>query len=304
MNTMLNPPDQATRCLRHEEPDPARPDTMGQLPVTGAVAEDHTPTPKGRDTRPWWKAAAPVLLFVLLKAKKIVLVVSKFKMIGTLVSMIISIGAYALLWGWQFAVGFVLLLLAHEMGHVIQLRREGVRATAPMFIPFVGALVGMKEMPRDAAAEARVGLAGPVLGTLACLVPLGLYVLSDNPLFLALTYVGSFLNLFNLLPTLPLDGGRAMVAVSPWLWLVGYAGAVAVTILTLNPLMLLILLLGGLELWHRFRKRNQSEGRRYLQVPKKQRALILAAYVLLVAVLGIATEATYLDREELRTITD
>ena len=80
--------------------------------------------------------------------------------------MLVSIAAYALIWGWKFAVGFVLLLLVHEMGHVIQLRREGIKASAPMFIPFLGAVVAMKEMPKDAAAEARVGLAGPVLGSL------------------------------------------------------------------------------------------------------------------------------------------
>ena len=94
-----------------------------------------------------------------------------------------------------------------------------------MFIPFLGALVAMKELPKDAAAEARVGLAGPVLGSLACLVPLGLYGLTGDELFKALAFVGFFLNLFNLLPVLPLDGGRAMAALSPWMWFVGYGAA-------------------------------------------------------------------------------
>ena len=87
--------------------------------------------------------------------------------------MLVSIAAYALIWGWQFAVGFVLLLLVHEMGHVIQLRREGIEASAPMFIPFLGAVVAAKSLGDDAAAEARVGLAGPILGTIGTLVPLG-----------------------------------------------------------------------------------------------------------------------------------
>ena len=97
----------------------------------------------------------------------------------------------------------MLLLLVHEMGHVIQLRREGIDAGAPMFIPFLGALVAMKELPKDAAAEARVGLAGPVLGSLAALVPLAIYAAGGSDLFLALAFVGFLLNLFNLLPGAP-----------------------------------------------------------------------------------------------------
>ena len=137
--------------------------------------------------------------------------------------MLVSIAAYSLIWGWRFAAGFVLLLLVHELGHVFQLRREGIPASAPMFIPFLGAAVAMKEMPKDAAAEARVGLAGPVLGSLGALVPLGLYALTGEDLFKALAFMGFFLNLFNLLPVLPLDGGRAMAALSPWMWFVGFA---------------------------------------------------------------------------------
>ena len=108
---------------------------------------------------------------------------------------------------------------------MIQLRREGIKASAPMFIPFLGAVVTAKSMGDDAAAEARVGLAGPVLGTLATLVPLGIWLATGNEFWQALAYVGFFINLFNLLPVLPLDGGRAMAALSPWVWLAGYAGA-------------------------------------------------------------------------------
>src|SRR4051794_11433118 len=106
------------------------------------------------------------------KLKAVLLLLPKLKLLTTSGSMLVSIAAYALIWGWQFAVGFVLLIFVHEMGHVIQLRREGVPASAPMFIPFLGAVVGMKRLPDDAAAEARVGLAGPILGSVGCLVPL------------------------------------------------------------------------------------------------------------------------------------
>ena len=182
------------------------------------------------------------------KLKAVLLLLPKLKLLTTSATMLVSIAAYALIWGWSFAVGFVVLLLLHEMGHVFQLRREGIKASAPMFIPFLGAVVTAKSMGDDAAAEARVGLAGPVLGTLATLVPLGIWLATGNEFWQALAYVGFFINLFNLLPVLPLDGGRAMAALSPWVWLVGYAGLIALTIAFFNPILLLIVVFGGFEL--------------------------------------------------------
>ena len=171
-------------------------------------------------------------------------------------------------------MGFVLLLLVHEMGHVFQLRREGIEASAPMFIPFLGAVVAMKRMPDDAAAEARVGLAGPILGSVACLVPLGIYWATGEELFQALAFVGFFLNLFNLLPVLPLDGGRAMAALSPALWLVGFGLLVAVAILFPNPIMLLILLFGGMETWRRWKARKDPDAQEYHRVSRRDRIAI------------------------------
>src|SRR5205814_10223411 len=107
---------------------------------------------------------------LLAKFKGVLLLLPKLKILTTSGSMLVSVGAYALIWGWKFAIGFVLLIFVHEMGHVLQLRREGVPASAPLFIPFLGAMVGMKKLPDDAAAEARVGLAGPVLGSIGALV--------------------------------------------------------------------------------------------------------------------------------------
>src|SRR5215204_3691179 len=170
-----------------------------------------------RDDRPAWRralgalaAAGLLLVKFAAKAKALLLLLPKLKLLTTSASMLVSIGAYSLIWGWRFAFGFVLMLLVHELGHVIQLRREGIKASAPLFIPFLGAVISARSMGKDAAAEARVGLAGPVLGSLAALVPLALYGLTGEELFKALAFVGFFLNLFNLLPVLPLDGGRAM----------------------------------------------------------------------------------------------
>ena len=134
----------------------------------------YTPEPVQR--RPWWKSAGAALgaaaLLILkfgAKLKALLLLLPKLKLFTTSASMLVSIGAYTLIWGWKFAVGLVLLLLVHELGHVFQARREGLDASAPLFIPFLGAAIALKELPKDAAVEARVGLAGPILGTLGTL---------------------------------------------------------------------------------------------------------------------------------------
>jgi Zn-dependent protease len=263
----------------------------------------HAPPPRGND-RPAWRRALGALaaLGVLAakfaaKLKVLLLLLPKLKLFTTSASMLVSIGAYSLIWGWKFAVGFVLLLLVHELGHVIQLRREGIPASAPMFIPFLGALVAMKELPKDAAAEARVGLAGPVLGSLAALVPLGIYGLTGDELFKALAFVGFFLNLFNLLPVLPLDGGRAMAALSPWMWFVGYALLIAATFAFPNPIMILILLFGGLETWRRWQARKSPESREFHRVPTGTRVVIAVVYLGLAAALAVGMDATFLDRD-------
>src|SRR5436853_3344138 len=221
-------------------------------------------------------AALARLVSVAGKLKAVLLLLPKLKLLTTSGSMLVSIGAYALIWGWQFAVGLVLLLFVHEMGHVIQLRREGVPASAPMFIPFLGAVVGMKRLPDDAGAEARVGLAGPVLGTVGALAALGLYAATGNNLFRALAFIGFFLNLFNLAPVVPLDGGRAMAALSPWMWFVGFAGLAVVGLLYPNPIVFLILLFGGMETWRRWQTRKSPEARRYYSVPRRSRLLVRA----------------------------
>jgi Zn-dependent protease len=256
-----------------------------------------------RDERPVWRRAlgalmalGVVLLKVGAKLKGILLLLPKLKILTTSATMLVSIAAYSLIWGWRFAAGFVVLLLVHELGHVIQLRREGIRASAPMFIPFLGALVAMKEMPKDAAAEARVGLAGPVLGTVGALVPLGLWALTGNELFQALAFVGFFLNLFNLLPVLPLDGGRAMAALSPWMWFAGYGLLVAATVAFPNPIMLLILLLGGLETWRRWKERKSPEALTYHRVRPATRAAVAGVYLALAVALAVGMDLTFLEQ--------
>jgi Zn-dependent protease len=233
---------------------------------------------------------------LLAKAKALLILLPKLKLLTTFGSMLVSIGAYALLFGLPFAVGLVLLLLLHEVGHVIQLRREGIKASAPMFIPFLGAVISAKSMGKDAAAEARVGLAGPVLGSLAALVPLGLWLATGSDFWRALAYVGFVLNLFNLLPIVPLDGGRAMAALSPAIWLAGLAGLVALTIFYPSPILLLILVFGGLESWRRWKNRTTPEARSYYAIPTRTRALVGIVYLGLAAALAVGVAETFFPR--------
>src|SRR5262249_8306387 len=148
----------------------------------------------------------------------------------------------------------------------------------------------------DAGAEAGVGLAGPILGSIATLVPLGIWLATGSHFWQALAFIGFFINLFNLIPVLPLDGGRAMAALSPWVWLAGFVGLVAVAFVFPSPILLIILLLGGMESWRRWRSRNTPEGRAYHSIPTRTRVLVAATYLLLLASLAAGVSATHLPR--------
>ncbi len=260
--------------------------------------------PEPTEQKPLWRRAAGLLAAIGLlllkfgaKLKGLLLLLPKLKVLTTSASMLVSIGAYSLIWGWRFALGFVILLFIHEIGHVLQLRREGIKASAPMFIPFLGALVAMKEMPKDAAAEARVGLAGPVLGSLGALLPLAIYGLTGEEMFKALAFVGFFLNLFNLLPVLPLDGGRAMSALTPAMWIVGYAGLIALMFVWPNPVLFLVVLLGGFETWRRWKQRKDPESREYHRVRPRTRLAVAAVYIGLAVLLTFGMDATFIEKD-------
>ena len=245
------------------------------------------------------KLAAPLIALGLLlwKFKFVVVALFKFKLFTVAGSMLVSIAAYALLWGRKFAVGFVLLLLVHELGHVLEARRQGIPATAPMFIPFLGAFITMKQLPANAWREAQVALAGPVVGSLGAAAVWAAGAAYDSDFLRALAFVGFFLNLFNLLPVIPLDGGRAAAALHPAIWLLGLAGLLVLAFLSPNPILLLILVLGGFELWSRWRARNDPEAKRYYRIEPGQRAVVAVVYLGLAAALVLAMGATHVDRD-------
>jgi Zn-dependent protease len=220
----------------------------------------------------------------------------KLKYIGLVLSMAVSIVAYSLFFGWSFAVGIVLLILVHEMGHVVELRRQGVPASAPLFIPFLGAFVNMRGSPRSAYQEALSGLAGPLVGTAASVVVAFWANATGSKFLMALAFFGFFVNLFNLLPVLPLDGGRAAAALHPALWLLGLVALLVFEFLYPSPVIPIVLILGGIELWRRWRYRNSPASRAYNALLPQQRLAIGAFYLILVAVTIFGAHATYIAR--------
>ncbi|HEY5317940.1 MAG TPA: site-2 protease family protein [Solirubrobacteraceae bacterium] len=251
--------------------------------------------------RSWRKRlAAPfaALLAALAKLKALLLLLPNLKLFTTAGTMAVSVAAYSLIWGWTFALGFVILLFVHEMGHVIQLRREGVHASTPMFIPFLGAVITARTLGDNAAAEARVGLAGPILGGLGAALCLVVWRITGNNFWEALAFVGFLLNLFNLLPVSPLDGGRAMAAMAPAMWFVGLAMMIAFLFLThfRNPIILLFILIGGLDSTRRWKLRRDGgeEQQAYYRVRPMTRVLVAGVYLALIAVFVVGMTSTNL----------
>jgi Zn-dependent protease len=191
-----------------------------------------------------------VVLFPKLKGFLTVLKLGKVG--GTVISMFVTVGAYALLFPWQFAIGLVIMILIHELGHVWAAKRKGLPVSAPTFIPFLGALITMKRHPRDAQTEAYLAFGGPVIGTLGALATFWLAKHLQSDLLFTIAMVGFFLNLINLLPIHPLDGGRIVTAVSRWFWLLGLVGGLAVIFYMKSILFFIIWTMFAFDLYGKY----------------------------------------------------
>ena len=205
----------------------------------------------------------------------------------TFITLLISFGAYAIFFGPWFAAGLVVMILIHEFGHVIEIRRQGMEATAPVFIPFFGAAIFQRTHPTDALHQAQIGIAGPLLGTVGATVAYILYGSTHfTPLLLA-AYLGFYINLFNLIPAGMLDGGWILAPVSKWFQVFGLALLVALVVFVgISPIILLFVLLGLPTVFARFRN-DQSP---YFQsVPKPARWAMGAAWLVLAVFLGVAS---------------
>jgi Zn-dependent protease len=224
------------------------------------------------------------LLLLLLSGAKL------GKLLTTGGTMLLSVLAYAFIFGWRYAVGFVGLIFIHEMGHYWAARHRGLAVGAPTFLPFVGAWVELKDLPHDAETEAFVGLGGPLLGTVAAMVCYFVARNFDSPLWLALAYAGFFLNLFNLIPLSPFDGGRITAVLSPRIWFLGVPILVALFFYRPSAMLVLIAILAAPQLWKAWKYDPAApENQAYYGVPARTKWEYTIYYLGLTAFLAIMT---------------
>ncbi len=217
-------------------------------------------------------------------------------------TMLLTIWVYTQIWGWQFALGFVLLLLVHECGHLLVAKKFGLKVGAPVFIPFMGAFIALKEAPRNAWIEACVGIGGPILGSVGALICNSLGEIFDAPVFIALASFGYLLNLFNLTPVGMLDGGRIVSALSRWLWLPGFAVLLWFGWKYPNFVVWLMIILSVPRVISLFRKRTEEE-RRYYEVMPAQRWTMSILYfgLIITLILGMGLAERDLHRQGVPT---
>ena len=213
----------------------------------------------------FWSFAGTAAAILL--SWKWVLMILKLLKLKTLLSMVIYLGTYAFLYGWKFAIALVYLIFVHEMGHKYAAHKLKLPTSAAIFIPFMGAFIGLKEMPKNAKDEAYLAYMGPVFGLLSFLPAIPLYVLTQDPFWALFIFLGGLINLFNLIPITPLDGGRIAAGISTKLWAVGLILLLAFSIYFTSFLGFLITIIGAIE-WNRINKRQKNlhqEKQKYME---------------------------------------
>ena len=237
------------------------------------------------------------LLLLLLSGAKL------GKLLTTGGTMLISLVVYAFVYGWKYAAGFVVLLLVHEMGHYVAARQRGLDVGAPTFIPFVGAWIDLKDLPHDAETEAHVGLGGPLLGSVGALAVYFLAQGDGATWLLAVAYAGFFLNLFNLIPLSPFDGGRITAVLSPRIWLLGVPILVALFFWRPSPMLLLMAVLAAPQVWKAWTfDPNGEEARTYYAVPTAKKWEYGLMYLGLAAFLAVMAHDTHEMLEVARSV--
>ena len=231
----------------------------------------------------------------ILKFKSLVFLL-KFGTAG--ISALISIGFYAIVFGWPFAIGLVAMLFIHEMGHALVMKLKGIPVGSMIFIPMLGAAVMMNQMPKNAKDEAEVGIAGPIAGALAA--SFCLFVAQGQPhsVWAPLAYFGFFMNLFNLIPIVPFDGGRVLAAIDRRIWILGFVALLGYQIwLWLNgnfyPWLLIFVVMAAFQLFSRSRTPDSPEARSYYEVPLMTRIVLSVLYFGLAAVLFIGMSMSH-----------
>ncbi|MDD2839291.1 MAG: site-2 protease family protein [Sulfuricurvum sp.] len=205
-------------------------------------------------------------------------------------SMLVSIVAYSFIFGWWYAIGFVLLIFIHEMGHYMAARQRGVNVGVPTFIPFIGAWIALKEQPVDVENEAYIGFAGPFVGTFAALIVYYLSRVYDSNLLLALAYSGFFINLFNLIPISPLDGGRISAVLTPRIWFLGVPLLIGFFFFFPSPMLIVLAILAFPQLKLAWNYDPEDEkNKRYYTISDENRLMYSLYYMALVIFLAAMT---------------
>lgn len=246
-----------------------------------------------------------VIIIILLKAKGLTLLLlaklgplflhaftflAKFKgVLITASTMVATIFVYASMFKLELAVGLVLLIFLHEMGHALIIYSKGIRAGAPVFIPFIGAFIAIKDIPKDAITEAQIAIGGPLVGSLASFALFYMYLISNQTAWLYLAYIGFMMNLFNLTPVSPLDGGRIVTAISTKMWIIGFIMLLGFTFIFQTPALILVLFFAISNLLH---GKKSGLNTNYYDVPTNIRLAFACGYFGLVLFLGYATYET------------
>jgi Zn-dependent protease len=267
-------------------PPPQQPpyQVVSDIPPTSPYHQSPQPRSSNRNTAGWLTGAGAALV-AFLKYGGVLLL--KIPALGTLLSVLVSFGLYAVSFGPWFAVALIAMLFVHEMGHVLEIRRQGMQATAPIFIPFLGAAIFQRSHPTTALKQAQIGIAGPIAGTIGATAAWFLYLSTGQPVFVLAAVLGFFLNLFNLIPVWQLDGSWILAPVSKWVYVAGY-GLVVVAVIWLHSIFLIIIALFGISsLVNRFRAADSPY---YTSVPVPARWALAAAWLALVVYLGFMLE--------------
>jgi len=201
-----------------------------------------------------WGVIVATGLLILSKLKWLIALLKFSKFGGMIISLLVSLGAYAVFFGWKFGVVLIYLLFVHEMGHLVAAKQKGIKTSSAVFIPFLGALIGIKEQPKDAATEAFLAYGGPLAGLVSVLPAIILYHLTGQLIWALVILLGAMLNLFNLFPIAPLDGGRVVAVLSPHLWLLGLVGVLVFAYFFPSVILIFIVIFGFFSWWRRVRE--------------------------------------------------
>ncbi|WP_093136008.1 site-2 protease family protein [Salinibacillus kushneri] len=214
---------------------------------------------KAKANKSIWGWLTVVGLFLLSKLKWVV-GIFKIGKFATLGSMFVSLGGYAMVFGWKFALAIVYLIFVHEMGHLAAAKMKGIPTSPAIFLPFVGAIIGIDPKNiKNAKQEFFIAYGGPLAGLLSILPAGLLYLFTSDPYWGLVIELGALINLFNLFPVSPLDGGRIVTVLSTKIWLIGLLILVPIIFISPDPILFLILIFGAITWWHRYQEKDKTK---------------------------------------------